>query len=151
MKKFFAILVVAILATSFAFSQHNAPVSTSAQFDVKVIKTLSVTVDNNGAITLPDVIQGQIRTWTATPKVLTFTIDGEASYNIDVTVTGPTADGSNPTGALVLAEIVSAAPTALDASGLATVTWTCTGADATNASTGVYKFSLDVAAKYTGL
>jgi hypothetical protein len=149
MKKFLAIIVVAILATSFAFSQHNAAVSADAQFDVKVIQPLSVVVDNGGSITLPVVIQGQIRTWAA--QKLTFTIAGEATYPIDVTITGPTPDGLNPGGALVLTETISAAPTLLDAAGLATVVWSCTGANATAAGTGTYKFSLDVEAKYTGL
>jgi hypothetical protein len=149
MKKFLAILVVAILATSMSYAGHNDPVTANAQFDVKVIQPLEVAVDNDGLIVLPDVIQGQIRTWNALS--LNFAITGEADYPIDVTITGPTADAGNPSGALTLAETISAAPIALDASGQATVTWTCTGADATNAGTGTYKFSLEVEANYTGL
>lgn len=149
MKKLLAILVVAILATTFAMSQHNAPVNATAQFDVKVIKALTITVDNGGSITLPDIIQGQHRTWGA--KTLTFTIEGEASYNIDATVTGPTPDPANPAGPLALDQTVSAAPLMLDAAGQAFVTWSCTGADASAASTGIYKFSLNVDAKYSGL
>ncbi|GAB1371679.1 hypothetical protein MASR1M45_17410 [Candidatus Kapaibacterium sp.] len=150
MKKLLAILVVAILATTFAMSQHNAPVNATAQFDVKVIKALTITVDNGGSITLPDIIQGQSRTWGA--KTLTFTIDGEASYSIDATVTGPTPDDvNNPAGPLALTQTVSAVPTSLDAAGQAFVTWSCTGADASLAGTGTYKFSLNVDAKYTGL
>lgn len=147
MKQLTAILFVALLACSSLFA-HNEAVDATAQFDVKVIQPLSVVDD--GDITLKDVIQGQTRNWTA--EVITFTIAGEKSYPIDVTITGPVADNLNPAGELLLLGAgVSDAPTQLDANGEATVTWTCTGADATNAGTGTYKFSLNVEAKYTGM
>jgi len=143
-----AIFFAAILAFSSALAGHNDHVTADAQFDVKVIEPLTVVDD--GDIVLDDVIQGQIRNWTA--EIITFTISGEPTYPIDVTITGPTANGNNPSGALLLLGAgVSAAPTHLDASGDATVTWTCTGANATNAGTGTYVFSLNVEAKYTGM
>lgn len=147
MKRLFAILLVAVLATSFAYA-HNEDATANAQFDVKVIAPLIVIEEED--ITLPDIIKGQTRNWT--PMVMTFSLVGENSYLIDVTATGPIAAVGNPAGDLVLLGAGwSTLPTALDASGNAAVTWTCGGADATASGTGTYNFTLTVTAQYHGL
>jgi len=149
MKRLFAILLVAILATTFAMAAHNDPGTANAQFDVKVITPL--VVNEAGDLTLPNIIQGQTRTWD--PMVMTFTILGEATYSIDVTAT--TTPGTNPSGTLTLLgtgwSILPAATMTLDGTGKALVTWTCTGATADATAHGTYTFTHKVTARYTGL
>ncbi len=142
MTKLITILVVAIMATSVTFA-HNESVSASATFTTTVIAPLAWT--NSGDIDLPVVINGQERTFTG--MGITFSLTGEANYEVDFTKSGPDdVDGVSLLGGW------SADIEELNASGEASITYTCTGVNAEEAtSTGEKTFTVGVTAVYSGI
>jgi hypothetical protein len=148
MKKLLAIFALVVLCGSFAFAQYTGGTKhAEANFDVKVIAPLHWTAPEN--VTLKDVVSGTVRDFTGTSdvKVLNFGLTGEPSYDVTINHHGPSAvDGVTLVGPW------STIPTALDNTGAATETYTCTGIDATNAtSTGSKVFTISVDAVYTSL
>lgn len=149
MKKLIALFVVAILATSVSFAQaFNAPVTASATFTTKVIAPLSWVIQND--IVLPVVIAGQTREYT-TANTCTFELSGEASY--DVTITRDIALTTGPVGTSVAYSWDTATPpTALDATGKASMTFTVNSVTAeSGTASGERTYTLTVNAAYTGM
>ncbi|MCO5251986.1 MAG: hypothetical protein M9949_11290 [Candidatus Kapabacteria bacterium] len=143
MKKFLAIIVVAILATSFAFSQHNLPVSANAQFDVKVILPLTWTPP-------ADVDLGAVITGFEKPivKSATFTLEGEALYGVEVT----THDPAVVDGVVLNGTWSGGGNATLGTDGKHLVVYTTSSVNATGAtSNGEKTFTIGVEAKYAGL
>lgn len=150
MNKLTAILFVAILAVSSVFAQHNAPVTTDAQFDVNVILPLSW--EQTADVILPDVIAGQTRNWAEADYPMAFILTGEPGYDVTITTNGPNAASGNPTATVSLIGTWDTPPTQLDATtGQATVTYKSTGIQSTDATNdhGAYSFELGVSAVYT--
>lgn len=148
MKKLLAILVVAILATTFAMSQHNAPVTANANFDIAVIQPLSWS--KTADVDLGAVITGFVKPVVAN---ITFTLQGEfqygnTPYKVDITSSGP-----DPVDGVVLHGTWSGTGTVdLDAAGQASVVYTTIHVDATAAtSNGSKVFTISVNAKYNNL
>lgn len=148
MKKFLAIIVVAILATSFSFAQHNDWVTTHANFDIAVIQPLTWT--KTADVDLGAVITGFVKPIVAN---ITFTLQGEATYgnlpyDVDINGTGPNAvDGVVLNGAWTGTGTVT-----LDNDGKAVVVYTTSNVDATLAtSNGTKVFTINVDAKYSNL
>jgi opacity protein-like surface antigen len=150
MKKFFAILVVAILATSFSFAQtHNDWVTTHANFDIAVIQPLTWT--KTADVDLGAVITGFVKPIVAS---ITFTLQGEFTYgntpyDVDINGTGP-----DPVDGVVLNGVWTGTGTniQLDPTGNAVVVYTTTNVDAVNAtSNGTKVFTINVDAKYSNL
>ncbi|MFW5662385.1 MAG: hypothetical protein ACOCZW_01560, partial [Bacteroidota bacterium] len=81
-----------------------------------------------------------------------FALTGEPNYDITVNTTGPVADGGNPSTTVNLIGSWSAAPTALDASGNASVTYTVDKIESTSTGDGgTYTYTVSVDAVYSAL
>ena len=149
MKKLLAIFVVALLATTFAFATHNAPETATAQFDVKVIKLLDweiITPATNHD--LPDVIAGQTRPFVAADNAfMSFKLTGENDYAVTITAGEPVGSSPNVT----LLGGWGTIPTLLDNNGEAVITYTCQSVTAASVAQGIYTFTIDVSAVYSGI
>ncbi|MFP4369236.1 MAG: hypothetical protein ACLFR2_06635 [Candidatus Kapaibacterium sp.] len=147
MKKLVALMIVALFASVNVFANpFNPTESADATFECKVIAPLAWTAPQD--IVLEEVIANQTR--DIDDVAMVFALTGEPNYDITVNTTGPTL--TSGTGSVSLDGSWSTTPTALDASGEASVTYTVDKI-VSGASTdgGTYVFEVSVDAVYSAL